>query len=95
MIESEYVKSIVRKIAEDKRSRNIVPEGALLGEIDKVVCEDTLNCLRQLYKAEKLERINSLRKNEAKVKGESMKDSLYDLANYAILTIMELEKTEK
>lgn len=45
--------------------------------------------------AEKLERINSLRKNEAKVKGESMKDSLFDLANYAILTIMELEKTEK
>lgn len=45
--------------------------------------------------AEKLERINSLRKNEAKVKGESMKDSLYDLANYAILTIMELEKKEK
>ena len=45
--------------------------------------------------AEKLERINSLRKNEAKVKGESMKDSLYDLANYAILTIIELEKNEK
>ena len=50
MIESEYVKSIVRKIVEDKRSRNVVPEGALLGEIDKVVCEDALNCLRQLYK---------------------------------------------
>ena len=47
------------------------------------------------HMAEKLERINSLRKNEAKVKRESMKDSLYDLANYAILTIMELEKTEK
>lgn len=47
------------------------------------------------HMAEKLERINSLRKNEAKVKGESMKDSLYDLANYAILTIMELEKKEK
>lgn len=47
------------------------------------------------HMAEKLERINSLRKNEAKVKGESMKDSLYDLANYAILTIMELEKTEE
>lgn len=42
MMESEYVKSIVRKIVEDKRSRNIVPEGALLGEIDKVVCEDSL-----------------------------------------------------
>lgn len=47
------------------------------------------------HMAEKLERINSLRKNEAKVKGESMKDSLYDLAYYAILTIMELEKAEK
>lgn len=50
MIESEYVKSIVRKIVEDKRSKNIVPDRALLGEIDKEVCEDTLNCLRQLYK---------------------------------------------
>lgn len=50
MIESEYVKSIVRKIVEDKRSKNITPDRALLGEIDKVVCEDILNCLRQLYK---------------------------------------------
>lgn len=44
------------------------------------------------HMAEKLSRIKSLMKDEAKVKGESMKDSLYDLANYAILTIMELEK---
>lgn len=44
---------------------------------------------------EKLERIKSLKDNEAKVKGESMKDSLYDLANYAILTIMEIEKNKK
>lgn len=50
MIESEYVKSIVRKIVEDKRSKNITPDRALLGEIDKAVREDTLNCLRQLYK---------------------------------------------
>lgn len=35
MIESEYVKSIVRKIVEDKRSKNITPDRALLGEIDK------------------------------------------------------------
>ena len=47
------------------------------------------------HMAEKLERVKSLMKDDAKVKGESMKDSLYDLANYAILTIMELEKTEK
>lgn len=55
----------------------------------------TFNSWKTSDMAEKVERINSLRKNEAKVKGESMKDSLYDLANYAILTIMELEKTEK
>lgn len=41
---------------------------------------------------EKLERVKSLMSDEAKVKGESMKGSLYDLANYAILTIMEIEK---
>lgn len=42
--------------------------------------------------AEKIERIDSLSNNEAKVQGESMIDSLYDLANYSILTIMEIEK---
>lgn len=44
------------------------------------------------HMAEKLERVKSLMNDEAKVKGESMKDSLYDLANYAILTVMEIEK---
>lgn len=44
---------------------------------------------------EKLVRMKSLMKDEAKVKGESMRDSLLDLANYAILTIMELDKTKK
>lgn len=44
---------------------------------------------------EKVNRIGALRKDEAKVKGESMRDSLLDLANYAILTIMELDKTKK
>ena len=44
---------------------------------------------------EKLERVKSLMKDEAKVNGEGMKDSLLDLANYAILTIMELDKTRK
>lgn len=43
---------------------------------------------------EKLERVKSLMKDEAKVKGEGMKDSLLDLANYTILTIMELERKE-
>ena len=44
------------------------------------------------HMTEKLERVKSLMKDEAKVKGEGMKDSLIDLANYAILTVMEIEK---
>lgn len=47
------------------------------------------------HMAEKLRRVKSLMSDEAKVKGESMRDSLLDLANYAILTIMELDKTRK
>lgn len=44
------------------------------------------------HMAEKLERVKSLMKDEAKVNDEGMKDSLLDLANYAILTVMEIEK---
>lgn len=47
------------------------------------------------HMAEKLKRVKSLMSDESKVKGESMRDSLLDLANYAILTIMELDKTRK
>lgn len=47
------------------------------------------------HMAEKLERVKSLMKDDAKVNGEGMKDSLLDLANYAILTVMEIEKNEK
>lgn len=41
---------------------------------------------------EKLHRIGSLRHADPAVKGESLLDSLYDLAGYAILTIKELTK---
>ena len=47
------------------------------------------------HMAEQLERVKSLMNDEAKVNGEGMRDSLLDLANYAILTIMELDKTRK
>lgn len=47
------------------------------------------------HMADKLKRVKSLMSDEAKEKGESMKDSLLDLANYAILTVMELDKTKK
>lgn len=46
---------------------------------------------------DKLNRLKSLAKNPAQVQDESIRDTLLDLANYAIMTVieMELEKGEK
>ena len=41
---------------------------------------------------DKLERFKRLTKTEGKVKDESIIDTLIDLANYSIMTIMEIEK---
>lgn len=43
---------------------------------------------------DKMNRIKSLIKKEAKVKDESTKDTLLDMANYAILTIMWMNKNQ-
>ena len=40
---------------------------------------------------DKLERFKRLTKTEGKVKDESIIDTLLDLANYSIMTIMEIE----
>lgn len=39
---------------------------------------------------DKLNRLKSLRKKEAKVKDESIEDTLLDIANYAIMSVIEL-----
>lgn len=41
--------------------------------------------------SDKLERLKSLSKAEAKVKDESKRDTLIDLANYAMMTVIELD----
>lgn len=43
---------------------------------------------------EKLYRVKSLMQDAAKVKDERMEDSLLDLANYAILTLLELNASK-
>lgn len=43
---------------------------------------------------DKIRRLKQLHKNEAKVKNESIRDTLMDLSNYAIMTVMELDKRE-
>lgn len=44
---------------------------------------------------DKMNRIESLTKKEAQVKDESIKDTLLDMANYAIMTVMWMNKTQK
>lgn len=44
---------------------------------------------------DKLHRFKQLIKQEAAVKDESIIDTLMDLANYAIMTIIEIEDKEK
>ena len=43
---------------------------------------------------DKFSRYKTLCKHDSKVKDESVKDTLMDLANYAIMTIMEIEEKE-
>lgn len=43
---------------------------------------------------DKLERLKTLSKKESMVKDESVQDTLLDLANYAIMTVMYLKKHE-
>lgn len=48
-----------------------------------------------IHMQEKLNRIEALQEKENEVSGETYVDSLKDLANYAILTLVELELSKK
>lgn len=48
-----------------------------------------------IHMQEKLNRIEALQKKNNDVKGETYIDSLKDLANYAILTLVEIEFSKK
>ena len=41
--------------------------------------------------SDKMERLKTLSKTNARVKGEAISDTLRDLANYAIMTLMAME----
>ena len=43
---------------------------------------------------DKLQRFETLIREESRVQDESIRDTLIDLANYAIMTVMELDREE-
>lgn len=45
--------------------------------------------------SDKLERLKSLSKGDAKVKDDSIHDTLIDLGNYAFMTVLELDMGSK
>jgi transcriptional regulator of heat shock response len=44
---------------------------------------------------DKMRRLKQLSKNEAQVKDESLRDTLMDLCNYSVMSVMELDKQIK
>lgn len=57
---------------------------------DKALDEDGL-LVAKIRLKDKLSRFSTLIKNDAQVKDESIRDTLIDLANYSILTIMWMD----
>ena len=44
---------------------------------------------------DKLQRFETLIREESRVQDESIRDTLIDLANYAVMTVMELDREEE
>jgi hypothetical protein len=44
---------------------------------------------------DKMRRLKQLSKNEAQIKDESIRDTLMDLCNYSVMSVMELDKGSK
>ena len=97
------IKDIVQKEKQEYKHLEICKE---LNELYKVKNSDYGNPFSKTYETfgmtaplcriyDKVNRLVELNKSyNQKVKDESIRDSLIDLANYAILTIMELGKKE-
>lgn len=61
---------------------------------DKSLDEDGL-LVAKIRLKDKLSRFSTLIKNDAQVKDESIRDTLIDLANYSVLTIMWMDSVEE
>lgn len=89
-----------------ERIENIENHTAICAELSEIHArknEDYGNSFSEQYQEhgitssvirldDKMRRIKQLVKNDAKVAGESIEDTLLDLANYSIMTLMELRK---
>lgn len=86
----ELFKSICDDMLETYKAKN-----ADYGDSFKKLFEKYGMTYPIIHMQEKLNRIEALQKKNNDVKGETYLDSLKDLANYAILTLIEIEFSKK
>ena len=86
----ELFKSICDDMLETYKAKN-----ADYGDSFKKLFEKYGMTYPIIHMQEKLNRIEALQDKDNDVKGETYLDSLKDLANYAILTLIEIEFSKK
>lgn len=86
----ELFKSICKDMLETYKAKN-----ADYGDSFKKLFEKYGMTYPIIHMQEKLNRIEALQAKNHEVKGETYLDSLKDLANYAILTLIEIEFSKK
>lgn len=86
----ELFKSICEDMLETYKAKN-----ADYGDSFKKLFEKYGMTYPIIHMQEKIARIEALQKKNNDVKGETYLDSLKDLANYAILTLIEIEFSKK
>lgn len=94
MGEQEKREGIFKSITENMLTVYTAKNKDYGNSFDKSLDEDGL-LVSKIRLGDKLNRFNSLIKQDAKVKDESIQDTLLDLANYAIMTIMWINNNKK
>ncbi|MBL4951072.1 DUF1599 domain-containing protein [Neobacillus sp. YIM B02564] len=100
---SQVIECKEEKLSREQLHRNVIEE---IHKTFKIKNADYGNSFGEQYEEygllsalirldDKMRRLKQLNKQEAQVKDESIRDTLLDLANYSIMTIMELDKEAK
>lgn len=88
-IDCEIFKSITERMLETYKKKNADYGSSFDKSMDEFGIMSAV-----VRMSDKMERLKSLVKKDAKVKDESIEDTLLDLANYCVMTVMHLKINE-
>ena len=100
---NKFIKNSIEMIVEDKDANMFDKITEEMAKTFRAKNKDYGNSFSEMFEefgltssvirlTDKYKRFKMLSSNEAKVKDESIEDTLLDMANYAIMTVMELRK---